>query len=195
MNFYELLSKNTLVNQIPLVFNGIKLPAETAANVVILKVSFNNAIENLKKEQEEILKNLKKEGFDDRLRSVEEMYSVEERAKKCEEWVEGSLDSEGKEIPKPEAPSESELAKAKETRSTLEDFNKEQQELFEVYEKALQKKYLEEVELDKGISKEDWKNIYDIIGVDATIDYRYPNGTNKEISGMQFMQYVGELIK
>lgn len=195
MKYYELLSKSNLVNQIPLVFNGIKLPADTAANIVLLKVSYNNAIEDLRKEQEEILKNLKKEGFDDRLHSIEEMESVDARIKAFNEWTEDLTDKEGNKVEKPTYPTEEEINKANETRKISIEFEKEKEELSEVYEKAIQKKYFEDVKLDKGITKEDWKNIYDIIGTDSTIEFKYPNGSSKEINGIHFLQYIGELIK
>ena len=195
MKYYELLSKSNLVNQIPLVFNGIKLPADTAANIVLLKVSYNNAIEDLRKEQEEILKNLKKEGFDDRLHSIEEMESVDARIKAFNEWTEDLTDDKGNKVEKPKYPTEEEINKANETRKISVEFEKEKEELSEVYEKAIQKKYFEDVKLDKGITKEDWKNIYNIIGTDSTIEFKYPNGSSKEINGIHFLQYIGELIK
>lgn len=194
MKYYELITKNTLVGQIPLMFNGRKLQSEVAANVVILKVGYNNAVQEMKKELEEIQKGLQKDGYEDRSRAYQEMLEVDKKVEKHNSWKEGDVDSEGKAIEQPKMPSAEELERAEETRKTEKEFLKEVEELNEVYGKAYLKKLQEEVNFTKGLSKDDWKAIYDMIGLEGTIKYQYPNGIEKDIEVSDFIQYVGELI-
>jgi hypothetical protein len=140
MTYLEIISKSNLVNQIPLTYNGVKLPSETAANIVLLKVSYNSLMTELHKSLEDILKNLKKEGYDDRAYKVEFMYDTENKLKKYEEWYEGMVDDEGKEVKQPTKPTEEDIKKAEETRATLKEFEEEKKELIETYEKAALKK-------------------------------------------------------
>ena len=194
MKYYELITKNSLVGQIPLMYDGRKLNSEVAANVVILKVGYNNAVQEMKKELEEIQKGLQKDGYEDRARAYQEMLEIDKKVEKHNSWKEGEVDSEGKAIEQPKMPSAEELERAEETRKTEKEFLKEVEELNEVYSKAYIKKIQEESNFSKGLSKDDWKAIYDMIGLEGTIKYQYPNGIEREIEVSEFLQYVGELI-
>ena len=48
MKYYELIGKANLANQIPLAYGEKKLSADSAAEVVLLKVHFNSALETMK---------------------------------------------------------------------------------------------------------------------------------------------------
>lgn len=189
MKYYELIGKANLANQIPLAYGEKKLSADSAAEVVLLKVHFNSALENMKESLDEVVKNLKKEGFDERSSAIEEMKKVDATLKAISEWEDGKSEGE-----KPKMPTEEEIAKAEETRKTEEDFNKELLELSEVYNKAANKQMFEDVDFKYGLSKDAWKNIYDMLGTDDEIDFIFANGTSKKIKTIQFIQFLGELI-
>lgn len=195
MKYFEIIAKSNIVNQIPLCYDGIKLDSDTAANIVLLKVAYNKIIEDKKNENNEAIKALKKEGFDDRATAINEMKKTFKAIKDYEEWYEGMLDSDGKEIKKPEMPSEESIKKAEETKLTEEEFNKEEKELIEAANKVYEKSMLEEITFNKGISKQDWKNIYEMLGVTGTISIRLMNRDEPvELDKEIFLQYIGELI-
>lgn len=195
MKYFEIIAKSNIVNQIPLCYDGTKLDSDTAANIVLLKVAYNKIIEDKKNENNEAIKALKKEGFDDRATAINEMKKTFKAIKDYEEWHEGMLDSDGKEIKKPEMPSEESIKKAEETKLTEEEFNKEEKELIEAANKVYEKSMLEEITFNKGISKQDWKNIYEMLGVTGTISIRLVNRDEPiELDKEIFLQYIGELI-
>lgn len=166
------LRRNILLN-IPLVLNGNKLPKSTAASVMLLRVSYNNKVDEFIKFIDDVKKGLKKEGFDEREQSVLRMEDVDRRKKAFEEWKEG--DGE-----KPSMPTKEELEKAEETRKTLDDFNAEKKELEGQISEAQNKKALEEVDMKNGkLTKDELADIYEVIGVDGEIDYFVPGQKDK----------------
>lgn len=194
MKYYEFLAKTSLINQIPLTYNGKSLNANTAVNVVLLKVKNNKAIEEVNTTINDALKELKKEGYDDREAAIKEMNRVFELVEKANNWKEGDIDNEGNLIPKPTMPSKEDIKKAEETKGTEEAFKEEQKELIIKYNNLYSKKLQEEVAFGNGISKEDWKSIYDMIGTEGEIEYKYSDNNIVPIPTSLFLQYIGELI-
>lgn len=195
MKYFELLTKSNLVNHIPLCYNGIKLDPNTAANVVLLKVAYNKLVEDKKNENNEAIKALKNEGFDERAVAINEMRKTFDLIKDYNEWYEGKLDSEGNEVKKPEMPSEEAIKKAEESKLLEEDFIKEEKELIEAANKVYEKSLLEDIEFNKGLNKEDWKNIYEMLGVEGTISVKIMNSEKSiDLDKSIFLQYIGELI-
>lgn len=194
MKFFEFIAKSNIINQVPLYYNGEKLPASSAADIVMLRVTMNTILQEKQKFLEDSLSKLKKEGFDERARDVEEMRKVRDILQTLEEWKEGTKDSEGKEIPKPEKPSEESIKKAEKTALIEEDFNKEKEELISAYEEITKKQSTEDIEFNKGISKETWESVYNMLG-ESTIKFTYPNNKEVDLSSDIFLQYLGELIK
>ena len=194
MKYYELVAKSNIINQVPLYYNGEKLPASSAADIVMLRVTLNTILQEKQKFLEEALSKLKKEGFDERARDVEEMKKVKSILQALEEWKEGDKDNEGNEIPKPEKPSEEAIKKAEETALIEEDFNKEKEELISAYEEITKKQFVEDIEFTKGISRETWESVYNMIGVENTIKFTYPNSKEVDLNNEIFLQYLGELI-
>lgn len=140
MKYIELIPKSILVKQIPLTYKGKKLPSEVAANIILLKASYNKVIQQLKVELNDLLNSITLELSKDQMN---EQYN--------------------------------------------EEVNK-------VYNEAYLKKLQEESNFFKGITKKDWEAIYEMMGLEGTINYQYPNGTEKEIDLSEFVQYIGELI-
>lgn len=194
MKYYELLAKANLANQIPLYYGEAKLSADTAAEVVLLKVRFNSIKSKMQEILKEAIEKLKKEGFDERANSIDFMYRIDSTLKAIEEWEEGKLDDDGKPIKKPKSPSEEDIAKANEYRKLEKEYLEEVKELNEVYDKAANKQLFEDIEFSYGLSRQAWKDIYNMLGTEGKINFTYTNGKSKEIHINDFIQYLGELI-
>lgn len=167
MTYNEIFQNRAILNNVPLVYEGRKLPKTTAASVMILRVKYQQRVDEFVKLIQEVLKGLKKEGYDERLQAVQTMEDVDRRKKAAEEW-----NGEGE---KPAMPTDEELAKAEETRATLDAFNEEKKELEEAYQEAQTREGAKDVPFkDSKLSKEELADIYEMIGADGEFDYTVP---------------------
>lgn len=171
MTYNDIYLKNRIVANIPLVFEGRKLPKSETASVMLIRVAYNNKVQEFEKDMEEVLKGLKKEGFDDRAHAIAEMESVDARMKAAKEWKKGQKGEDGKPVEKPEMPSDEELKKADETRATKEEFEAEKKELEEEYVTARQKRAEQKVEVKNGMfSRSEYAEICEVIGYEGEIE-------------------------
>lgn len=166
------LRRNILIN-IPLVNNGVKLPKSTAASVMLLRVAYQQKVDEFIKIIEDVQKGFKKDGYEERARNVAEMRDIDEREKKAKSWKE----SDGGERPK--MPSKEELEKAENTRKTLVDFEEEQKELIEHTQEAQDKHSKDTVDMKNcTLTKSELADIYEVIGADGEMEYSVPNQTD-----------------
>ena len=171
MTYNDIFFRNRIVANIPLVFEGRKLPKSETASVMLIRVAYNNKVQEFEKDMEEVLKGLKKEGFDDRAHAIAEMESVDARMKAAKEWKKGQKGEDGKPVEKPEMPSDEELKKADETRATKEEFEAEKKELEEEYVTARQKRAEQKVEVKNGMfSRSENAEICEVIGYEGEIE-------------------------
>ena len=171
MTYNDIFFSNRIVANIPLVFEGRKLPKSETASVMLIRVAYNNKVQEFEKDMEEVLKGLKKEGFDDRAHAIAEMESVDARMKAAKEWKKGQKGEDGKPVEKPEMPSDEELKKADETRATKEEFEAEKKELEEEYVTARQKRAEQKVEVKNGMfSRSEYAEICEVIGYEGEIE-------------------------
>lgn len=171
MTYNDIFFRNRIVANIPLVFEGRKLPKSETASVMLIRVAYNNKVQEFEKDMEEVLKGLKKEGFDDRAHAIAEMESVDARMKAANEWKKGQKGEDGKPVEKPEMPSDEELKKADETRATKEEFEAEKKELEEEYVTARQKRAEQKVEVKNGMfSRSEYAEICEVIGYEGEIE-------------------------
>lgn len=171
MTYNDIFFRNRIVANIPLVFEGRKLPKSETASVMLIRVAYNNKVQEFEKDMEEVLKGLKKEGFDDRAHAIAEMESVDARMKAAKEWKKGQKGEDGKPVEKPEMPSDEELKKADETRTTKEEFEAEKKELEEEYVTARQKRAEQKVEVKNGMfSRSEYAEICEVIGYEGEIE-------------------------
>lgn len=189
MKYSELLDENVFIGNIPMMVDGKRLPKQTAANVILLRVELQKKATALTEDMQEVLKGLKKEGFDDRAKAVQEMESVDERVKKCEAWKEGD---EGE---KPEMPTAEELKKAEETRAKKADFDAELKEVEEAYTEAYSKKLKEEVSVKGTLNRNDLAEIYEVIGTDGEMDFRRNDGKTVKISKADFLTILAQWVE
>lgn len=174
MTYNDVFLRRNLLLNIPLSKDGNKLPKSTAASLMLLRVSYQRKVDEFIKILEDVQKEFKKEGYDERARAVSEMRNIDERRKKTESWKEGD---EGE---KPQMPSKEELEKAEETRKTLKAFEEEQKELNEHVSEAQDKHAKDEVDMGNNkFTKEEFADIYEIIGADGNMDYAIPNQPDK----------------
>lgn len=171
MTYNDIYLKNRIVANIPLVFEGRKLPKSEVASVMLARIAYDKRVQEFEEIKKEIEKGLKKEGFDDRAHAIAEMESVDARVKAAKEWKKGQKGEDGKPIEKPEMPSDEELKKADETRATKEDFEAEIKELKENCEVTIKKKAEEKVEVKNGMfSRSEYAEICEVIGYDGEIE-------------------------
>lgn len=171
MTYNDIFFRNRIVANIPLVFEGRKLPKSETASVMLIRVAYNNKVQEFEKDMEEVLKGLKKEGFDDRAHAIADMESVDARMKAAKEWKKGQKGEDGKPVEKPEMPSDEELKKADETRATKEEFEAEKKELEEEYVTARQKRAEQKVEVKNGMfSRSEYAEICEVIGYEGEIE-------------------------
>ena len=171
MTYNDIFFRNRIVANIPLVFEGRKLPKSETASVMLIRVAYNNKVQEFEKDMEEVLKGLKKEGFDDRAHAIAEMESVDARMKAAKEWKKGQKGEDGKPVEKPEMPSDEELKKADETRTTKEEFEAEKKELEEEYVTARQKRAEQKVEVKNGMfSRSEYAEICEVIGYEGELE-------------------------
>lgn len=161
MTFAEVLNKSTIVKNIPLIFEGRKLPKGMNSTVILIRVQYEKYVEEFNSLMEKVQKELKKDGFDERTTEIESMKKVFERKK---------LFEEGKNTENDVEPTEEELKKAEETKLKEEDYNTELAELNAEYQKAYLEKLKEEVNFkERKFSKEELDEIIDLIGTEGDI--------------------------
>lgn len=171
MTYNDIFLKRAILRNIPIAFEGRKLGKTEVASVMLMRVVYEKKVEEFNKDMEEVLKGLKKEGFDDRAQAIAEMEKVDLQKKTAEEWKEGDKDENGKPIEKPEMPTKEELKKVEETRKTKEDYDKELKELNENYSAAREKKLNESISLqNSSFSHEEYAEICEVIGLEGNID-------------------------
>lgn len=171
MTYNDIYLKNRIVANIPLVFEGRKLPKSEVASVMLARIAYDKRVQEFEEIKKEIEKGLKKEGFDDRAHAIAEMESVDARVKAAKEWKKGQKGEDGKPVEKPEMPSDEELKKADETRATKEDFEAEIKELKENCEVTIKKKAEEKVEVKNGMfSRSEYAEICEVIGYEGEIE-------------------------
>lgn len=191
MTYNDIFFRNRIVANIPLVFEGRKLPKSETASVMLIRVAYNNKVQEFEKDMEEVLKGLKKEGFDDRARAIADMEAVDSRIKTYKEWKKDQKGEDGNPTQKPEMPSEEEIKKADETRSSKEDFEAEKKELEEAYLEARKRKSEEKVEIKNGMfSRSEYAEICDQIGCEGEIEVFGFTDVPVKISREEFLSII-----
>lgn len=185
MTYQELTYRNQLINTIPMSGCNKDIDANLAASIILLQVEYQHKVSEFETFMQDVLKGLKKEGFDDRLRKHQEMLNVDERQKAYDTWKEDS-DEE-----RPTAPTDEERLSADEWRPNDPDFIEEFNELDKSYLTAYNKKLKEEVSCDIKLSREDFAKLVAHIGLEGTIAITALNGQKVEMSNTEFLKHIG----
>lgn len=171
MKYNDIFTRKAILNNIPLVFEGRKLGKSEVASLMLIRVAYDRKTDEFNKFMEDVLKGLKKEGFDERSQAVQQMEDVDRRKKAAEEWKEGDTDKDGKPVEKPSMPTKEELEKADKTRETKANYDKELEELNESYMEARNKKLEEETTISGGtFTRAEYAEICGLIGSEGDIE-------------------------
>ena len=184
MTYEEILGKRNISSNIPLVYEGRELSREMKATVVLMKVSYDKVAAEFDKDMQEVLKGLKKEGFDDRSRDIQKMEEIDKRKEKN--------DNGEKDIV---APTDEELKEAERIREKKEDYDKEVKELDESYRKAYVEKLKETVKFtERKLSSSDLAEIIGMLGTDGNMEITI-NGNKNNVSKESFISLIAsELV-
>lgn len=171
MKYNDIFTRKAILNNIPLVFEGRKLGKSEVASLMLIRVAYDRKTDEFNKFMEDVLKGLKKEGFDERSQAVQQMEDVDRRKKAAEEWKEGDKDPDGKPVEKPSMPTKEELDKSDKTRETKANYDKELEELNESYMEARNKKLEEETTISGGtFTRAEYAEICGLIGSEGDIE-------------------------
>lgn len=166
MTYAEALNKQTLVGAIELMTNGKRLEKGTAATVMMLKVSLDKASIEFNDKMKEIVNGLKQEGFDERQRNFAKLQEINSKEDATEE----------------------EKKEAEELAKNLEGFEEELATLNEEAQEAHKKLMKEECNVKSAtITKDDWANIYDVMGVEGNSKLSF---YNEPLSNEQFLSIL-----
>lgn len=191
MTYNEIFSRNNIVSNIPLVYEGRKLGKSEAASVMLVRVAYANKVQEYEKYMEDVLKGLKKEGFDERSQAISEMEDIDRRKKAAEEWKKGDKDANGKPVEKPEMPTKEELEKAEKTRETKEEYDKELKELEEAYGEARKKHGEKDVKFDSKLTRAEYAEICELIGYEGDFEFSSIfTGGKERISKEMFLSLI-----
>lgn len=162
VTYEQALYNSRLVDALPLATEEKKLPAETAASVVMAQVAWATICKTFDENMAEALKQMKKDGFDERAQEITKMEDIDKRVKAHAEW-----DLKGEE---PVKPSEDEIKEADKIRETSGAFYAELTELNDVYLAARSKQFAKAVkDTPDAFTRKELADIIDILNPLGTV--------------------------
>lgn len=162
------LKRLTLLN-IPLSLEGKELPSELKAKIMLMRVAYDKAAKAFDDDMQQVLKEIKKEGYDERAQKINHM----------------------KEIDGKEDATKEEKKEADEIRKTEEDFNKETEELNKAYSEAYQEKMKDECDMKpRYFAFEGFTKIIELIGTDGAIKVIWNSPEALEIPKEEFISLI-----
>ena len=190
MKYAEIFNKAAIVRNIPLICEGRELPSGMNAIVVLTRVQYDKHMHAFEEEMNSVLKNLKKEGFDERSERQERLKDIDSRAEAAKKWKKGDKDENGNLIEKPAAPTPEELKEAEEIRKEKDAYDEELEKLNSDYGEAHDKKMGEEIKFDeRKFTVEQFESIIKMIGIEGDIEV---NGN--KIPKTHFINMIGALF-
>lgn len=191
MTYQDILLCNSLLSSIPFTIDGKNMAAGTVTGVLLCQVAYQNKVKECDEFMQEVLKKLKKEGFDERNQRMQTMASTDKRMQEFNDWKEGDKDSDGNVKPRPIKPTEEELKEADEIRKGKAAFDAELSELDKGYIAAYNEKMKEEVQMSKKLTKDIYEDIVKFIGFIGDIEISGNNGQPLKVSREYFLRMVG----
>lgn len=169
----ELFIKRLTLLNIPLLFEGNQLPDKLKAKLMIMRVAYDKAVNSFEDDMKEVLKNLKKEGYDERAQKIHRM----------------------KEIDGKEDATKEEKKEADEIRGTEEEFNKETETLNKDYSTAYQQKLEDKSDMKpKFLSIEDYTDIIAMIGTEGIIKIKWTSPDLIEVNKEEFLSMIANCL-
>ena len=154
------LKRLTLLN-IPLSLEGKELPSELKAKIMLMRVAYDKAAKAFDDDMQQVIKEIKKEGYDERAQKINHMKEID-----------------GKEDATKEEKKEA-------------DFNKETEELNKAYSEAYQEKMKEECDMKpRKFAFEGFAKIIELIGTDGAIKVKWNSPEALEIPKEEFISLI-----
>ena len=169
MKNQEMFLKRLTLLIITLSLEGKELPSELKAKIMLMRVAYDKAAKAFDDDMQQVLKEIKKEGYDERAQKINHM----------------------KEIDGKEDATKEEKKEADEIRKTEEDFNKETEELNKAYSEAYQEKMKEECDMKpRKFAFEGFAKIIELIGTDGAIKVKWNSPEALEIPKEEFISLI-----
>lgn len=191
MTYQDVLFCNSLLSNIPFTLDGKSMSAATTTDVILCQVAYQNKVKEFDAFMQEVLKKIKKDGFDERNQKMQTMTAIDDRLKSYNDWKEGDKDAEGKAILRPTKPTDAELKEADEIRKDKAAFDEEMAELDRGYRDAYNAKLKEEVATPKKLSRSTYENIVTFVGFVGDMEITPMNGTPIKTARESFLRMVG----
>lgn len=186
----DILTRNRIASNIPLMIEGRKLSNEMQAKVMIMRVHYAKAAKQFADDMKEIFQGLKPEGFDEKSMSIMKMEEIDKRVKAAEEWKEGDTDKDGKPVEKPSMPSKEELEEADRARASKDEYEKQLAEINNAYNAA----YMDKLEEDCGIGERiftegEFAELIGMMGIEGTMEITVDDN-RQEVSKESFISMI-----
>ena len=187
--YNEIFLRNQILANIPTQRDGRKLSAGTATSLLLLRIAYQNKMEEYdgicRKALDDIKKDGKYAGFDEKAQAQEEAKRVLAMKKAYDEWKE--TDGE-----RPACPSQEEIEKAEGAKAESAEFERMMTELTEAYGAARAKQAAVEtgIEVNK-LTRAELEDIVGVVGTDGDVRMKTPNGEFDEPC-MSFLAMVAK---
>lgn len=172
MTYDTLVLSNNLLSNIPVVLGSKQMDSDLYTTITLLQVSYQREITKLDEFMQDVVKKLKKEGFDNRAAKQKKREDIERRISEHDNWQEGQKDAEGDEIPRPAMPSDEEINDAKEIEKDKDAYDKELDELNKAYQKAYMEKMEQEAPKLPKMSRDQYVKLVSFVGLAGDIEYK-----------------------
>lgn len=173
MVYDEIFKRANLLNMIPVSDAEYDFPSSLATSIILLQVEYNGKIQEYEAIMQEVLKKLKKDGFDERYAQIARMKEIDNRI------------ANGEDVP------EELRQQAEETRKTEDDFNKEMKEVEEQYLDARRRKGQTDVpNFFPVLTKQEYEELVTTIGVKGDINV----GLDRPIPKVTLLRAIAELL-
>ena len=188
MKNLELLNSYPIVMNIPLSYEGRELPSRLQAKLMLMRVGYDKAVSAFNEKIDEALNGFKPEGFDNLVREIGRMESIEARQKAFEDW---NGEGEG-----PIKPSLDELNEAQKIRSEKMDEYKLKTK--DVWEKRCE---LNNQELDeecnaclRKLTEEEYASIVELVRTDGEFEFRTATRGVSKMPKTLFLSMVASVL-
>lgn len=178
--FNDIYLRHTILQQIPTEIGEKEMPAELAVDVLLLQTAYKRKVSEFEDFMSDVLKGLKKVGFDERAQKVQTARDIIKHADE---------DGDNK-------PSEDEVKKANEDLKDVEEFDAEFAELNSAYSEARRKKAEEETSVKNGyFTRESFARLVGYIGLKGEMETKNPvNGEKVTVLKSAFLSTVSDLL-
>lgn len=188
-SYNDIFIRNQVLVNIPTEMEGRRLQTATATTILLMRLAYQKKCDEFEETMRKALDELKKEerfkDFDALSEEQSRMQSVLDRKKAHDGW-------DGEEDKRPVAPSEEELAKAREAEARKDDFDALSTELLGAYNAAREKHSLTETVIEAPkLTRAELEDIVGTVGTVGTMEIDGPRGAMQQ-PRMGFLALVAD---